>query len=180
MISVISVDNSSKPVAELLIKSGFNTEQTIDEKIISKSNLIIFPNFKDYNKAIKKLHLLNLTSILKTTNKPILALGNGVLALGTKTDSTLSLGLIEAVFSDVSNGFSEIVNIKDYISFQNKLSVIELNINSAFFCICDVSKNIFTITNNNNLVFIQYNNIIGINTNDCSILPNIISTLFNQ
>jgi len=79
MITIIDYGNSdANEIAELL--KNISTEFAISnrESDILKANKLILPDSKDISSSIKKLHLLNLFSILRILKKPILGIGTGM------------------------------------------------------------------------------------------------------
>lgn len=79
MITIIDYGNTnSNEIAESL--ENFSVEFVIStkESDILKADKLIIPDSEDISSSIKSLHLLNLFSILRMVNKPILGIGTGM------------------------------------------------------------------------------------------------------
>ncbi len=68
---------------------------TDNETEILKADKLILPNTNQLAKAVKQLHLLNLFSMLRMLNKPILGIANGMRLMCefAKDENTACLGL---------------------------------------------------------------------------------------
>jgi len=79
MITIIDHGKtSSNEIAESLKKLSVEFVISNKESDIIRANKLILPDSKDISSSIKKLHLLNLFSILRMVNKPILGIGTGM------------------------------------------------------------------------------------------------------
>jgi len=79
MITIIDYGNTdSNEIAESLEKLSMEFVISNKESDILQANKLILPNSTDISSSIKKLHLLNLFSILRIVEKPILGIGTGM------------------------------------------------------------------------------------------------------
>jgi len=79
MITIIDYDNTnSNEIAESLEKLSVEYIISNREPDILQADKLILPDSKDISSSIKKLHLLNLFSILRMLDKPILGIGTGM------------------------------------------------------------------------------------------------------
>ncbi|NUN09308.1 MAG: imidazole glycerol phosphate synthase subunit HisH [Ignavibacteriaceae bacterium] len=79
MISVINYKTDDlTPIEDALKQLGAEYKVTAVETEICAADKIIFPGTKDARSAIKKVHLLNLFSMLRMIKKPILGIGLGM------------------------------------------------------------------------------------------------------
>jgi glutamine amidotransferase len=79
MITIIDYGKTnSDEIAESLAKLSVNYNMSNRESDILKADKLIIPDSEDITSSIKKLHLLNLFSILRIVNKPILGIGTGM------------------------------------------------------------------------------------------------------
>ena len=79
MITIIDYGKTnSNEIAESLEKLSVEFVISNKESDILKANKLILPDSKDISTSIKKLHLLNLFSILRIVEKPILGIGTGM------------------------------------------------------------------------------------------------------
>jgi imidazoleglycerol phosphate synthase glutamine amidotransferase subunit HisH len=79
MIYILDYDkNSTKIIADLLIKNNFEISIGLNEILALKADAILLPDCKTPQNVMKKLHLLNLFSALRLSNKKIIGIGNGV------------------------------------------------------------------------------------------------------
>jgi glutamine amidotransferase len=79
MITIIDYGNTnSNEIAESIEKLSVEFVISNKEFDILKANKLILPDSKDISTSIKKLHLLNLFSILRIVEKPILGIGTGM------------------------------------------------------------------------------------------------------
>ena len=65
-------------VADVLSGSGINFKITKNENDIISSERIILPGNEEAFTAVKKLHLLNLFTVLRIVKKPVLGIGLGM------------------------------------------------------------------------------------------------------
>jgi len=79
MITIIDYGKTnSNEIAESLEKLSVEFVISNKESDILQANKLILPDSKDISSSIKKLHLLNLFSILRIVEKPILGMGTGM------------------------------------------------------------------------------------------------------
>lgn len=79
MITIIDYGKTnSNEIAESLEKLSVEFVISNKESDILQASKLILPDSKDISSSIKKLHLLNLFSILRIVNKPILGIGTGM------------------------------------------------------------------------------------------------------
>lgn len=79
MITIIDYGKTnSNEIAESLEKLSLEYIISNRESDILKANKLILPDSKYISASIKKLHLLNLFSILRIIKKPILGIGTGM------------------------------------------------------------------------------------------------------
>lgn len=76
---IVIVDYGERPEYLLyqLEKLGLPLKFTSVESEILAADRIILPDSKDLKRAVKRLHLLNLFSMLRMVKKPVLGIGNG-------------------------------------------------------------------------------------------------------
>ena len=79
MITIIDYGNTnSNEIAESLEKLSAEFVISNKESDIVKATKLILPDSTDISSSIKKIHLLNLFSILRIIKKPILGIGTGM------------------------------------------------------------------------------------------------------
>jgi len=79
MITIIDYGKTnSNEIAESLKKLSAEFVMSNKETDILKADKLILPDCEDISSSIKKLHLLNLFSILRIIKKPILGIGTGM------------------------------------------------------------------------------------------------------
>ena len=79
MITIIDYGKTnSNELAESLEQLSVEFVISNKESDILKANKLILPDSTDISSSIKKLHLLNLFSILRIVEKPILGIGTGM------------------------------------------------------------------------------------------------------
>jgi glutamine amidotransferase len=79
MITIIDYGKTnSKEIAESLEKLSVEFVISNKESDILQANKLILPDSTDISSSIKKLHMLNLFSILRIVKKPILGIGTGM------------------------------------------------------------------------------------------------------
>ena len=79
MITIIDYGNTnSNEIAESLDKFSVDFVISNGESNILRATKLILPDSTDISSSIKKLHLLNLFSILRIIKKPILGIGTGM------------------------------------------------------------------------------------------------------
>ncbi len=128
---------------------------TLDESIIIKASHIILPDTNNLNKAVRKMQLMNLYSVLRMIKKPILGINNGFnLMCNNLTDiQKLGLGLFP-IDSETCSSKNEVSNNIGKINVLKKTNILEqINIKTVN-CNLDrpIDVNDFTtsvISNNN-------------------------------
>ena len=70
--------DEGKAIGSFLNELSINNVISLRESDICKANHIIFPPAADVQAVIRKLHILNLTSLLRMIKKPVLGIGSGV------------------------------------------------------------------------------------------------------
>ncbi len=111
MIGIIDYGiNDTSELTEALTKLNINFIKTRNEKDIIHCNKIIISDASNLSKAVKRIHLFNLFSLLRFLKKPTLGISLGMDLLCNKSNDGIScLGLVE---SDIINDTLEEVNIK--------------------------------------------------------------------
>lgn len=107
MVVVIDYKLDERPVLiEFLTEMKVDFHYTNSEEVISRAALIILPDTNDIKNAMRQLHLLNLFSILRVINKPILGIAHGfeLMCEFAGKNHTACLGLLPIDFkSDNEN-----------------------------------------------------------------------------
>jgi hypothetical protein len=94
MIVVLGYNNSkSKFLDEFLINSGIEFKYSLLEPDITKSNKIILPHPENFNNSYKRMNMMNLFSVLKMIDKPILGINDGLKLMCNQIPSKLKCGL---------------------------------------------------------------------------------------
>jgi glutamine amidotransferase len=79
MITIVDYGNTdATELSEFIKELNFDLAISATEPDIIKCDKLILPHWKDISSSIKKLHLLNLFSILRIVKKPILGIGIGL------------------------------------------------------------------------------------------------------
>lgn len=96
MIAIIDYGlNNTTQLAEALLSINTEFKITRNERDILDCEKVIINDSHNISKAIKKIHLFNLFSLLRMQKKPILGISLGMELLCNKTDSGLAcLGFI--------------------------------------------------------------------------------------
>ena len=113
MITIIDYGNpNSGEVAEFLKQITSEVSISKNEVDICQADKIIFPGTGDAKSAIRKLHLLNLFTVLRIVYKPILGIGLGMqLMTDYSMDGNLScLGIFPGISVKFDEDNSEPVN----------------------------------------------------------------------
>ncbi len=102
MIGIIDYGiNDTSELTEALTKLNINFIKTRNEKDIIHCNKIIISDASNLSKAVKRIHLFNLFSLLRFLKKPTLGISLGMDLLCNKSNDGIScLGLVE---SDIIN-----------------------------------------------------------------------------
>ncbi len=77
MIAIVDYGERPEYLLYRLEKLGIELKFTSVESEILAADRIILPDCRDLKKAVKRLHLLNLFSMLRMVKKPVLGIGNG-------------------------------------------------------------------------------------------------------
>jgi imidazole glycerol-phosphate synthase subunit HisH len=130
MIAVVNYGiEKNHPLIKLLSKLKIDFKVTHNESEILHSDKVILPNTDSIASAVKQLHLLNLFTMLRLYNKPMLGISVGMHLMSAYTiDGNLScLGIFpgtaeridEENKSESSSNLSEVILIKECKLFNN-------------------------------------------------------------
>ena len=111
MIGIIDYGiNDTSELTEALTKLNINFIKTRNEKDIIHCNKIIISDASNLSKAVKRIHLFNLFSLLRFLKKPTLGISLGMDLLCNKSNDGIScLGLVQ---SDIINDTLEEVSFQ--------------------------------------------------------------------
>lgn len=143
MLTIINYERASnKHLLTFLKKADIDFKLSMEESEICNSDSIILPDFNDFKKTIKKLHLSNLSNLLRIIRKPVLGINNGMIlfcdvicsnkytGLGIlNVDSLESEYLEEKRLKIINNNNSSLlygIDSDTYFHFENEY-FIELN-----------------------------------------------------
>jgi len=127
MIAIIDYGiNQTTDLTKALTLLGVEFIVTHNEKDIFSSDKVIISDASNLSKAIKRIHLFNLFSLLRFLNKPTLGISLGMDLLCNKSNDGIScLGLIESdVISDI---------IKDVVITIPTMKKVEIIIENKLF-----------------------------------------------
>jgi len=94
MICIIDIDRKqSRLVSAILSKNSIDNIISTDEQKLSACDKIIIPDTDNFEKSLRKLKLMNLMSVLRVFQKPILGINNGMLLMCSKIGSMPFVGL---------------------------------------------------------------------------------------
>jgi len=94
MICIIDIDRKqSRLVSAILSKNSIDNIISTDEQKLSACDKIIIPDTDNFEKSLRKLKLMNLMSVLRVFQKPIIGINNGMLVLCSKIGSQKLVGL---------------------------------------------------------------------------------------
>ena len=127
MIAIIDYGiNQTTDLNKALTLLGVEFIVTHNEKDIISSDKVIISDASNLSKAIKRIHLFNLFSLLRFLNKPTLGISLGMDLLCNKSNDGIScLGLIESdVISDI---------IKDVVITIPTMKKVEIIIENKLF-----------------------------------------------
>lgn len=129
MISILDIDHPhSVELAELLSSLVDNVKITLAESELLKSEKLIISFSGSIQKAIRKIHLMNLFSALRMiSDKPILGINSGMHLMCESVENVSCLAMIPGLIkntdliteSDLSGNYSEITIVKDDILFKS-------------------------------------------------------------
>jgi len=113
MITIVNYENSnSQEVAEFLKQLTEDYIIADNEIDICRADKIIFPGKGDAVSAMKKLHLLNLFTVLRIIKKPMIGIGLGMqLMADYSMEGNIScLGIFPGTAVKFENGVAETIN----------------------------------------------------------------------
>jgi glutamine amidotransferase len=123
MICILDIDSEhSNELKEFLIQIDDRIKISSNESEILNSSKIIISFSNNIQKALKKIHLLNLYSALKMiASKPVLGINSGMHLMCETIEKYSCLGLIPATVNkkdtlkdlELNENFSSIIKIKD-------------------------------------------------------------------
>src|ERR1035437_4764479 len=144
MLTIIDYNlGSVENVAEALTLSGIKFKITRNENDIIGSEKIILPGTEEAFYAVKKLHLLNLFTVLRIVKKPVLGIGLGMQLLSefSKEGDVACLGkftgTVEKFDSTISmipfSGNNKIRIDKNSILFKDIDDTAEFRFRNSFY-----------------------------------------------
>jgi imidazole glycerol-phosphate synthase subunit HisH len=122
MIAVIDYGyNGLKEVINAIEELKYDFSVTSSESVICSSDKIIFPAAGETGTALKKLHMLNLFSLLRMVKRPLLGidLGMDLLAGSSESENLSLLGIFPCCIE--KNEFAGGVNRKVHLLKESKL-----------------------------------------------------------
>jgi imidazole glycerol-phosphate synthase subunit HisH len=144
MITIIDYNlGSVENVAEALTLSGIKFKITRNENEIIGSDKIILPGTEEAYFAVKKLHLLNLFTVLRIVKKPVLGIGLGMQLLSefSKEGDVACLGKFTGIVERFDNTISKVpfsgnYNIKikkESLLFRDIVDTAEFRFRNSFY-----------------------------------------------
>ncbi len=123
MIGIIDYGlNNTSELTQMLTSLNIDFIKTRNEKEIIHCDKIIISDAPNLSKAVKRIHLFNLFSLLRFLKKPTLGISLGMDLLCTKSDDgTSCLGLIhsDVIHNTVGENYSKIREVE--ITKENEL-----------------------------------------------------------
>jgi len=117
------------PLTNILSELGIDFKVTSNESEILYSDKVILPNTDSISSAVKQLHLLNLFTMLRLCNKPMLGISVGMhlMSAFTKDGNLACLGIFPGTAERIDeekkresdSDLSEIILIKESKLFKN-------------------------------------------------------------
>ena len=173
MLTIIDYDlGSVEKVADALSVSGIRFKITKNENDIIGSEKIILPGTEEALTVVKKLHLLNLFTVLRIVKKPVLGIGLGMQLLSefSKEGNVACLGkftgTVEKFDDTISNvpfsGMYKINRIKSSVLFKDIDETAKFNFGNSYYL---PINNYTTMSANNGVSFsaaIEKDNFYGV------------------
>jgi glutamine amidotransferase len=127
MLTIIDYDlGSIDKVADALTASGIRFKITRNENDIIGSEKIVLPGTEEALSAVKKLHLLNLFTVLRIVKKPVLGIGLGMQLLNefSREGNVACLGKFAGTVEKFDNTVSRVPFSGNYKISIAKISVL--------------------------------------------------------
>ncbi len=174
MVLILNYDKAeSEKIAEVLSSLDIRFKISINETDVLKADKIILPDGKDAIRVIRKLHLMNLFSMLKMLKKPILGINMGMMLC---CENIVGMEKVGLGFFPVNTEDCKLYNLEKFNPLKTKLKPVKesklfegVDFDEEFYFNfhCVVLKNKFTTTTfelNNNKISgsIEYENVYGI------------------
>jgi glutamine amidotransferase len=144
MITIIDYNlGSVDKVAESLNISGIKYKITKNENDIIGAEKIILPGTEEAFSAVKKLHLLNLFTVLRIIKKPVLGIGLGMQLLSefSREGDVACLGKFSGIVEKFDNTVSKVPFYGDYyvkiqkesLIFKSIYNIAEFRFRNSFY-----------------------------------------------
>ncbi len=153
MVLILNYDKAeSEKIAEILSDLKVHFKISLNETDVLNADKIILPDGKDAIKVIRKLHLMNLFSMLKMLKKPILGINMGMMLC---CENIVGMEKVGLGFFPVNTEDCKLYNLEKYNPLQTKLTPVKeskllegLNFDKEFYFNfhCVVLKNTYTTT----------------------------------
>lgn len=114
MINIVDYEfGGASQVADALSKIGVDYYCSKNEADISRAEKIILPGVEQAGKAIKKLHLLNLFTMLRIYSKPVLGIGLGMQLMSefSKEGDVACLGIFPGTVEKFPEGSDKLATV---------------------------------------------------------------------
>ncbi len=149
MLTIVDYGNTdATELYEFIQDLNSNTVISSKESDIMKCNKLILPHCKDISSSIKKLHLLNLFSVLRIVKKPILGIGTGMhlMTKSFKNKNTACLGCFPVECESIYQPEGNIPEMKpiNIIKESKLLNGISKEDKFSFKSDCFISSNKYT------------------------------------
>lgn len=157
MVNVIDYEfGGASTVVDALNKLGIDYKCSKNESDIARAEKIILPGIEQAGKAVKKLHLLNLFTMLRISSKPILGIGLGMQLMSefSKEGDVACLGIFPGTVEKFPEG-------SDKLSTLTSLNVKKIKDSPLFKDIEDNTG--FFFSNNYYLKISEYTTSIATN-----------------
>ncbi|KAB2909067.1 MAG: hypothetical protein LC102_01855 [Ignavibacteriales bacterium] len=93
MIAIVDYGERPSYLLFQLEKAGFKVKFTSVEAELLQAESIILPDCRDLKKAVRRLHILNLFSMLRMVNKPVIGIGYGFAMMCERLEPVAREGL---------------------------------------------------------------------------------------
>lgn len=170
MICIIDIDRKqSRQISSVLSENSIENVISADEFKLSTCDKIIIPDTEKFEKSLRKLKLMNLMSVLRVFQKPILGINNGMLLMCNKIgDQSLEgLGILNENAVSLNHNIDGIYPIANKSESEKSLTcnpTLEQYYFKTNIAIPEnqFSDSILTLDNKTFSAAYRYNNIYGI------------------
>ncbi|NWF89142.1 MAG: imidazole glycerol phosphate synthase subunit HisH [Ignavibacteriaceae bacterium] len=136
MIAIVNYGiDKNHPLVKVLSELGIDFKISSTETEIMNADKVILPHTENISSAVKQLHLLNLFTMLRVCNKPMLGISNGMhlMSLYSNEGNLACLGIFRGIAEKIETTMKENDKFGEIIMIKNSRLFYQIHENEKFY-----------------------------------------------